>query len=100
MFCFSSQTQRWFTDGFSPGVSDSDSSVDEAISRAPRTRWGLAMKNPNSLIRVFVFSKRPSVIALEFGVDIPYPRSQQTRFLKEFTDLEKRASIALGVVKQ
>jgi NitT/TauT family transport system ATP-binding protein len=49
--------------------------------------------------RVFVFSKRPSVIALEFDVDIPYPRSQQTRFLKEFTDLERRASIALGVVK-
>jgi NitT/TauT family transport system ATP-binding protein len=49
--------------------------------------------------RVFVFSKRPSVISLEFGVDFPYPRSQQTRFLKEFTDLERRASIALGVVK-
>ena len=49
--------------------------------------------------RVFVFSKRPSVIALEFDVDIPYPRSQQTRFLKEFTDLERRASIALGVVQ-
>ena len=49
--------------------------------------------------RVFVFSKRPSIIALEFAVDIPYPRSQQTRFLKEFTDLERRASIALGVVK-
>ena len=49
--------------------------------------------------RVFVFSKRPSVIALEFDVNIPYPRSQQTRFLKDFTDLERRASIALGVVK-
>ena len=49
--------------------------------------------------RVFVFSKRPSIIALEFDVDIPYPRSQQSRFLKEFTDLERRASIALGVVK-
>ena len=50
--------------------------------------------------RVFVFSKRPAVIALELAVDIPYPRSQQTRFLEEFTALEKRAGIALGVVKQ
>jgi len=50
--------------------------------------------------RVFVFSKRPAVIALELHVDIAYPRSQQTRFLEEFTELEKQASIALGVVKQ
>ena len=50
--------------------------------------------------RVFVFSKRPAVIALELDVDIPYPRSQQTRFLEEFTELERQASIALGVVKQ
>ena len=49
--------------------------------------------------RVFVFSKRPAVIALELAVDIPYPRSQQTRFLEAFTALEKRAGIALGVVK-
>jgi NitT/TauT family transport system ATP-binding protein len=49
--------------------------------------------------RVFVFSKRPAVIALELAVDIPYPRSQQTRFLPRFTELEKQASIALGVVK-
>ena len=50
--------------------------------------------------RVFVFSKRPAVIQLELDVDIPYPRSQQTRFLQKFTELEKQASIALGVVKQ
>ena len=49
--------------------------------------------------RVFVFSKRPATIALELAVDIPYPRSQQTRFLESFTALEKRAGIALGVVK-
>ncbi len=49
--------------------------------------------------RVFVFSKRPAVIALELEVDIAYPRSQQTRFLTRFTELEKQASIALGVVK-
>jgi len=48
---------------------------------------------------VFVFSKRPAVIALELEVAIPYPRSQQTRFLEQFTALEKQASIALGVVK-
>ena len=49
--------------------------------------------------RVFVFSKRPAVIALELDVDIAYPRTQQTRFLARFTELEKQASIALGVVK-
>jgi NitT/TauT family transport system ATP-binding protein len=49
--------------------------------------------------RVFVFSKRPAVIALELDVDIAYPRTQQTRFLEKFTQLEKQASIALGVVK-
>ena len=50
--------------------------------------------------RVFVFSRRPAVIALELVVDIAYPRSQRTRFLEQFTELEKRAGIALGVVKQ
>jgi len=49
--------------------------------------------------RVFVFSKRPAVIALELAVDIAYPRTQQTRFLEKFTELERQASIALGVVK-
>ena len=46
-----------------------------------------------------MFSKRPAVIALELDVDITYPRTQQTRFLEKFTQLEKQASIALGVVK-
>jgi NitT/TauT family transport system ATP-binding protein len=49
--------------------------------------------------RVFVFSKRPAVIALELDVDIAYPRTQQTRFHEKFTELERQASIALGVVK-
>jgi NitT/TauT family transport system ATP-binding protein len=49
--------------------------------------------------RVVVFSKRPAVINLELDVDIPYPRSPQTRFLKEFTELERGAGVALGVVK-
>ena len=48
---------------------------------------------------VFVFSKRPAVIALDLKVDIAYPRSAQTRFLHEFTELERQAGIALGVVK-
>jgi NitT/TauT family transport system ATP-binding protein len=49
--------------------------------------------------RVFVFSKRPAVIVLELAVDIGYPRSQQMRYLEQFTSLEKQAGIALGVVK-
>ena len=48
---------------------------------------------------VLVFSKRPAVISLRLNVDIPYPRSSQTRFLDKFTALEKQAGIALGVVK-
>lgn len=49
--------------------------------------------------RVLVFSKRPATIALELDDDLPYPRSSQTRYSKRFTDLEKQAGIALGVVK-
>jgi NitT/TauT family transport system ATP-binding protein len=49
--------------------------------------------------QVVVFSKRPAVINLQLNVDIPYPRSARTRFLKEFTELERQAGIALGVVK-
>ena len=33
------------------------------------------------------------------GFEQAYPRTQQTRFLEKFTQLEKQASIALGVVK-
>lgn len=50
--------------------------------------------------RVVVFSKRPAEIALELDIEIPYPRSARTRFLDEFTGLERQAGIALGVVKQ
>jgi hypothetical protein len=46
-----------------------------------------------------VFSKRPATIAKELRVDIPYPRSAQSRFLPEFHDLEREAGISLGVVK-
>jgi hypothetical protein len=47
-----------------------------------------------------VFSKRPAVIVKELAVDIPYPRSSQTRFLPEFTELERQAGVALGIVHQ
>jgi NitT/TauT family transport system ATP-binding protein len=49
--------------------------------------------------QVIVFSKRPAVVSLQIKVDFAYPRSSQTRFLKEFTELERQASIALGVAK-
>ena len=50
--------------------------------------------------RVVVFSKRPAVIVKELTIDIPYPRSSKTRFLPEFTELERQAGIALGIVHQ
>ena len=49
--------------------------------------------------RVLVFSKRPATIAKELNVDIPYPRSAQSRFLPEFHELEREAGVALGVMK-
>ncbi len=48
---------------------------------------------------VLVFSKRPAVISLRLKVDIPYPRTAKTRYLDKFTDFERQAGIALGVVK-
>ena len=50
--------------------------------------------------QVVVFSKRPAVIVKELGTDIPYPRSSKTRFLPEFTELERQAGVALGIVHQ
>lgn len=49
--------------------------------------------------RVLVFSKRPAMIASDLNVDIAYPRSTETRFLKKFNDIEKKAGVALGVIK-
>jgi NitT/TauT family transport system ATP-binding protein len=49
--------------------------------------------------QVLVFSKRPAVIALRLEIDIPYPRTSQVRFLEKFTEFERKAGIALGVVK-
>ena len=50
--------------------------------------------------RVVVFSKRPAVIDKELAIEIPYPRSSKTRFLPEFTELERQAGVALGIVHQ
>ncbi len=49
--------------------------------------------------QVLVFSKRPAVIVLRLEIDIPYPRSSQVRFLDKFTEFERKAGVALGVVK-
>jgi NitT/TauT family transport system ATP-binding protein len=48
---------------------------------------------------VVVFSKRPAVIADFITVDLPYPRSAEIRYLPEFTELEVRASRALGIIR-
>jgi NitT/TauT family transport system ATP-binding protein len=48
---------------------------------------------------IVVFSKRPSVIADYIGVDLPYPRSSEIRYLAEFTALEHRAGRALGITR-
>ncbi len=48
--------------------------------------------------KVLVFSKRPARVAREIAIDLPYPRSQKTRFTHEFVRLERQASEALGVL--
>jgi NitT/TauT family transport system ATP-binding protein len=48
---------------------------------------------------VVVFSKRPSVIADYIDVGLPYPRSAEIRYSAEFTQLEHRASRALGITR-
>jgi NitT/TauT family transport system ATP-binding protein len=50
--------------------------------------------------QVVVFSKRPAVIVKELTIDIPYPRSAKTRFLPQFTEWERQAGVALGLVHQ
>ena len=47
--------------------------------------------------QVLVCSKRPAEVALRLEIDIPYPRTSKIRYLDKFTDLERRAGIALGV---
>ena len=48
--------------------------------------------------QVLVFSPRPARIAERIEVDLPYPRSAQTRFTMRFAELAQRASRALGVL--
>jgi len=48
--------------------------------------------------KVVVFSRRPARVAQEIMIDLPYPRSQQTRFTPAFTNAERIASEALGVL--
>jgi NitT/TauT family transport system ATP-binding protein len=48
--------------------------------------------------QVLVFSRRPARIAERIGVDLPYPRSAQTRFTPRFAELSQAASRALGVL--
>jgi NitT/TauT family transport system ATP-binding protein len=49
--------------------------------------------------RVAVFSPRPARIADVIAVDLPYPRRPETRYAPEFTELEHRASRALGITR-
>ena len=48
--------------------------------------------------QVLVFSRRPARIAERIVVDLPYPRSAQTRFSQRFAELAQAASRALGVL--
>jgi NitT/TauT family transport system ATP-binding protein len=48
--------------------------------------------------QVLVFSRRPARIVERLAVDLAYPRSAQTRYVPRFTELEQRASRALGVL--
>ena len=48
--------------------------------------------------KVIVFSRRPARVATEIPVTLPYPRNQQIRFTPAFTQAERLASIALGVI--
>ena len=46
---------------------------------------------------VVVFSKRPAVIADYIDIPLAYPRTADIRYSAEFTELEHRASRALGI---
>jgi NitT/TauT family transport system ATP-binding protein len=49
--------------------------------------------------KVAVFSPRPARIADFIDVGLPYPRRPETRYASEFTELEHRASRALGITR-
>ena len=48
--------------------------------------------------KVVVFSRRPARVAREIAISLPYPRRQQVRFTAAFTQAERTASEALGVI--
>jgi NitT/TauT family transport system ATP-binding protein len=48
---------------------------------------------------VLVFSRRPATIAERIKIDLPYSRSVEMRYSREFAELEHHASTALGVLK-
>jgi NitT/TauT family transport system ATP-binding protein len=47
---------------------------------------------------VIIFSRRPARVSRQITIDLPYPRSQRVRFTAAFTDAERIASEALGVL--
>lgn len=49
--------------------------------------------------RVAVFSPRPARIADIIAVNLSYPRRPETRYAREFTELEHRAGRALGITR-
>ncbi len=49
--------------------------------------------------KVAVFSPRPARIADFIDIDLSYPRQPETRYAPEFTELEHRASRALGIAR-
>lgn len=49
--------------------------------------------------QVVIFSKRPARVVSHLDVDLPYPRDIHMRYTTAFTQLERRASEALGVFK-
>ena len=67
--------------------------ISLALAMVPALSIAQAQTSPTA-------PKRPAVIVKELAVDIPYPRSSQTRFLPEFTELERQAGVALGIVHQ
>ncbi|MFL6798344.1 MAG: ABC transporter ATP-binding protein [Xanthobacteraceae bacterium] len=48
--------------------------------------------------KVVVFSRRPARVITEIAVTLPYPRNQRLRFTPAFTQTERIAGEALGVV--
>ena len=45
-----------------------------------------------------MFSRRPARVAREIVVELPEPRSQKVRFTRAFTEAERIASEALGII--